>query len=138
MDKKSKAIIERMGGAMPMRLRDADTGETVYDNRDATAMAKQFVARGGHASDAAGPELEYLKIEAPCSECHKIDSRFFGQAMKLGFLCYNCNEKSKPITIPKEDKEKIDGYVMDFLTNKDKDKLEKLMNEYIKANVEVS
>ncbi len=76
-----KRILEKHGGAMPMHLRDADTGKTLYDNRDATAMAKQFVAVGGHA---------FYDNQSKWSSWDDLSDKLFREEYK----CPRCNATS--------------------------------------------
>lgn len=98
-DPRFQRAASRHGGLLPMHLTDGDTGKTVYDNRDATAMAKQFVARGGHASDASISNLDkwlalmeekYFMTETQCQHCKAKVKHYHEIVFEKGFVCWSC------------------------------------------------
>lgn len=130
-----RRAIEKHGGLPPMRIRDSETGETLYDNRDATAMAKRFVARGGSASNFEWGKLDYAAIDFRCTHCGFLRARFFCQ--KDGFFCWECNEKSGGLDFPRDNVELITKILECQEKTSSQDEQGKLVSEVLRDYLDI-
>lgn len=114
-DDVAKRAMAKHGGLLPMHLTDGDSGETVYDNRDATEMAKHFVAKGGHAADMIVSNADkwlslqeeiYFMTKTKC-KCGASVDHFHENVYEKGYRCWSCWSDIAPIPYPEGQEEKI-------------------------------
>lgn len=126
---KAARIIEQRGGlgAPNMVLRDADSKEVLYDNRDATAMAKFNLARGGSQSDSSDmtyrakfviefSDKNFMEVWT-CPHCKSASLQYISLIYK-GWVhpaddtntaiirCTNCWKSSPPLQYKDEEHQK--------------------------------
>jgi len=135
-DRNVQNALRKHGGLLPMNIVDADTGKAVYDNRDATAMAKRYAANGAafyHASEQSlkdsREEREYflneLMTSCTCPSC-KQTTRLPYTSAYLAWLirprsesifdedldvrdfwyCDHCNTRNEILDLPEDETER--------------------------------
>jgi hypothetical protein len=142
-------------------MRDSETKEVIYDNRDVVAMAKQSVLRGGPAASTMDKsdrlayinqfEDKFFMEEWTCPHC-KGHQRLYKESIYVGTIhptddtktpyvrCWNCTNDSPPLEY-KSEEHKIKCELMYPLANKfvnihvnNYDAKYELIQEWIKEN----
>ncbi len=158
IDKKTRQILEKHGGNLPMRVRDSETGEVLFNNSDATAMAKRFVSRGGYADDnnrigwTSWDDLakEVFMEVYSCPQCknpqyHFINGPQDGQKFTdgtVGFRCTFCWKDSECFPYKSEEHKKecelkrpfVDRYVDAYKSMDTRIEILKEYLEFVKNN----
>ncbi len=129
--------IEKHGGALPMHLKD-ERGKTLYDNRDAMAMAERYVKTGGATTHNQKLDLsqddwirEHWYEDFICKQCKTKHKSYFSYDEWRCTLCWTDNP---PTVRDDEIKKNAIKYIdesLKFHIN-DKSSVQEVINRYIR------
>lgn len=116
-----RAAKKHDGLIMPIHLRDHETGKTLYDNRDATAMAiksiKDFKARTDYTQDEKEAYIWNVLMEDHICKCNTknhvyLHTKYFSE----DYRCSSCWEYIKPAEIQSDKFEEIVEKINEMFT----------------------
>jgi hypothetical protein len=93
-------IMNRTGGnAFPglVNFYDADTGETLYNNKDIAWMAKSVFQGNGRISPP--------NISVYCTGCNAKEVHSFEQVFSCGWRCSSCELENSSVAPPKDEED---------------------------------
>jgi hypothetical protein len=122
LGKVGQAAQRKYGGAAwagAVNVKDPDTGETLYSNKDVVDMAKWNLARGGQAAseydiiasanrkDIDEFEKKYWLEEVTCPHCKSRITHYYENIYEKGWRCWSCWQDNLPIAYPEGQEERI-------------------------------